>query len=218
MHTLEMEVAQCAQTFKVRRLAMLKSVHLYCKKSSNDFPSAGILHNSVDFVTPSMWFEADSADVCRLNVKHSKISVLIKPATTLIGALLKIQFEFFFKHMVYKIFRIKPYALFNINDGTIHFYIPPRKNENNTCLSPLIFASQGLRSALLIFTLGIVRGISVITAHCHLLDFDSYAPCNDVIFSQSTLGFHFLSFECPENLLEIIIGSVSSYKPCVRIV
>jgi hypothetical protein len=41
--------------------------------------------------------------------------------------------------------------------------------------------------------------------HCHLLDFDSYAPCNDVIFSQSTRGFHFLLFECPENLLEIII-------------
>jgi hypothetical protein len=31
--------------------------------------------------------EADSADVCRLNVKHSKISVLMKPATTLIGTL-----------------------------------------------------------------------------------------------------------------------------------
>jgi hypothetical protein len=63
-----------------------------CKNSSYDFPSAGILHNSIDFVTPSMWLEADSADVCRLNVKHSKISVLMKPATTLIGTLLKIQF------------------------------------------------------------------------------------------------------------------------------
>ena len=81
-----------------------------------------------------------------------------------------------------------------------------------------IFASQGLRSALLNFTLGIVRRIFVIPAHCHLLDFDSYAPCNDVIFSQSTRGFHFLSFECPENWLEIIIGSVSSYKLFVRIV
>ena len=56
-----------------------------------------------------------------------------------------------------------------------------------------IFASQGLRSALLMFTLGIVSRIFVIPAHCHLLDFDSYAPCNDVIFSQSTRGFHFLS-------------------------
>jgi hypothetical protein len=63
----------------------------------------------------------------------------------------------------------------------------------------IIFASQGLRSALLIFTLGIVRRIFVIPVHCHLLDFDSYAPYNDVIFSQSTQGFHFLSFECPEN-------------------
>ena len=54
--------------------------------------------------------------------------------------------------------------------------------------SNIIFASQGLRSALLI-----------IPAHCHLLHFDSYAPCNDAIFSQSTRGFHFLSFECPEN-------------------
>ena len=69
----------------------------------------------------------------------------------------------------------------------------------------IIFASQGLRSALLIFTLGIVSRIFVIPAHCHLPDFDSYAPCNDIIFSQSTRGFHFLSFECPENLLEIII-------------
>ena len=68
-----------------------------------------------------------------------------------------------------------------------------------------IFASQGLRSTLLIFTLGIVRRIFVIPAHCHLLDSDSYAPCNDVIFSQLTQGFHFLSFECPENWLEIII-------------
>ena len=42
-----------------------------------------------------------------------------------------------------------------------------------------IFASQGLRSALLNFTLGIIRRIFVIPAHCHLLDFDSYAPCND---------------------------------------
>jgi predicted deacetylase len=41
--------------------------------------------------------------------------------------------------------------------------------------------------------------VFVIPAHCHLLDFDSYATCNDVIFSQSTRGFHFLSFECPEN-------------------
>ena len=78
--------------------------------------------------------------------------------------------------------------------------------------SGTIFASQGLRSALLIFTLGIARRIFVIPAHCHLLDFESYAPCNDVIFSQSMRGFHLLSFECPENWLEIIIGSVSSYK------
>ena len=63
----------------------------------------------------------------------------------------------------------------------------------------VIFASQGLRSALLIFTLGIVRRIFVIPTHCHLLDFVSHAPCNDVIFSQSTRGFHFLLFECPEN-------------------
>ena len=69
----------------------------------------------------------------------------------------------------------------------------------NTCILRVIFASQGLRSALLNFTLGIVRRIFIIPAHCHLLDFDSYAPCNDVIFSQSTQGFHFLSFECPEN-------------------
>ena len=62
-----------------------------------------------------------------------------------------------------------------------------------------IFASQGLRSALLIFTFGIVSRMFVIPAHCHLLDFDSYAPCNDVIFSQSTRGFHFLSFECPRD-------------------
>ena len=86
------------------------------------------------------------------------------------------------------------------------------------CLHTLIFASQGLRSALLIFTLGIVRRIFVIPAHCHLLDFDSYAPCNNVIFSQSTGAFHFLSLECPENWLEIIIGSLSLYKPFVRIV
>ena len=46
-----------------------------------------------------------------------------------------------------------------------------------------IFASQGLRSALLIFTHGIISRIFVIPAHCHLLYFDSYAPCNDVIFS-----------------------------------
>ena len=64
----------------------------------------------------------------------------------------------------------------------------------------------------------IVRRIFVIPAHCHLLDFDSYVPCNDIFFSQSTQGFHFLSFECPENWLEIIIGSVSSYKLFVRIV
>ena len=68
-----------------------------------------------------------------------------------------------------------------------------------------IFASQRLRSALLIFTLGIASRIFVIPAHCHLLDFNSYAPFNDVIFNQSTRGFHFLSFECPENWLEIII-------------
>jgi hypothetical protein len=42
-----------------------------------------------------------------------------------------------------------------------------------------IFASQGLRSTLLIFTIGIVRRIFVILAHCHLLDFDSNAPCNE---------------------------------------
>jgi hypothetical protein len=63
----------------------------------------------------------------------------------------------------------------------------------------IIFGSQGLRSALLNFTLGIISRIFVIPAHCHLLDFDSYSPCNDVIFSQSMRGFHFLSFECPEN-------------------
>jgi hypothetical protein len=72
-----------------------------------------------------------------------------------------------------------------------------------------IVASQGLRSALLNFTLGIARRIFEVTreglyvmqlvAHCHLLDFDSYAPCNDVIFSQSTRGFNFLTLECPEN-------------------
>jgi hypothetical protein len=50
-----------------------------------------------------------------------------------------------------------------------------------------------------------VKRIFVIPVHCHLLDSDSYAPCNDVIFSQLTQGFHFLSFECPENWLEIII-------------
>ena len=44
-----------------------------------------------------------------------------------------------------------------------------------------------------------LRRFFVIPAHCHLLDFDNYAPCNDVIFSQSTRGFYFLSFECPEN-------------------
>jgi hypothetical protein len=44
---------------------------------------------------------------------------------------------------------------------------------------------------------------NAIPAHCHLLDFDSYAPCNNVMFSQSTRGFHFLSLECPENWLEI---------------
>ena len=69
----------------------------------------------------------------------------------------------------------------------------------------VIFASQGLRFALFIFTLGIVSRIFVIPAPCHLLDFDSCTPCNDVIFSQSTRGFHFLSFEYPENWLEIII-------------
>jgi hypothetical protein len=41
--------------------------------------------------------------------------------------------------------------------------------------------------------------VKIIPVHCHLLDFDSYDPCNDVIFSQSTRGFDFLSFECPEN-------------------
>ena len=59
------------------------------------FPQQESCKNSVDFVTPSTWLEADSTDVCRLNVKHSKISVLMKPATTLIGTLLKIQFDFF---------------------------------------------------------------------------------------------------------------------------
>ena len=68
-----------------------------------------------------------------------------------------------------------------------------------TCSGKHIFASQELRFALLIFTLGIVRRIVVIPAHCHVLDVDSYAPCNDVIFSQSMRGFLFLSFECPEN-------------------
>ena len=38
--------------------------------------------------------------------------------------------------------------------------------------------------------------------------FSGITPCNDV----------FLSFECPENWLEIIIGSVSSYKRFIRIV
>ena len=37
-----------------------------------------------------------------------------------------------------------------------------------------------------------VRRIFVIPAHCHLLDFDRYSHCNDVIFSQSTRGFHFV--------------------------
>ena len=37
-----------------------------------------------------------------------------------------------------------------------------------------IFARQGLQSALLIFTLGIVSRIFVIPEHCHLVDFDSY--------------------------------------------
>jgi hypothetical protein len=64
------------------------------------------------------------------------------------------------------------------------------KYKFSVCVKP-IFASQGLRSALLIFTLGIVRRIFVIPVHCHLLDFDSYAPCNDVIFSQSAWGFLF---------------------------
>ena len=82
MLALEMEVAQIC-TAKNRVMTF-------------PFTSAGILHNSVDFITPSTWLEADSADVCRLNVKHSKISVLMKPATTLIGTLLKIQFQFFF--------------------------------------------------------------------------------------------------------------------------
>ena len=59
----------------------------------------------------------------------------------------------------------------------------------------------------------------LIPAHCHLLDFDSYAPCNDVIFSQSTRGFHFLSFEYPENWLDIIIWLIfkprfDSYRTC----
>jgi hypothetical protein len=48
-------------------------------------------------------------------------------------------------------------------------------------------------------TLDHARRIFVIPAHCHLLDFESYAPCNDVIFSQSMRGFHFLSFECHDN-------------------
>jgi hypothetical protein len=48
--------------------------------------------------------------------------------------------------------------------------------------------------------------------HCHLLDSDSYTPCNDVIFSQLTQGFHFLSFECPENWLEIIIWLIFNQR------
>jgi hypothetical protein len=88
-----------------------------------------------------------------------------------------------------------------------------------------IFASQGLRSALLIFTLGIVRRIFEVTrwrficnaasGSCNqserTLHFLSSCQqrhlfrCNDVIFSQLTQGFHFLSFECPENWLQIII-------------
>ena len=51
----------------------------------------------------------------------------------------------------------------------------------------IIFVSQGLRSALLNFTLGIVSRIFIIPAHCHLLDFDSYAPCNDVLKIDSRL-------------------------------
>jgi hypothetical protein len=63
----------------------------------------------------------------------------------------------------------------------------------------IIFASQGLRSALLIFTLGIVSRIFVIPAHCHLLDFDSYAPCNDVISANRHEAF--ISFRL--NVLKI---------------
>jgi hypothetical protein len=63
--------------------------------------------------------------------------------------------------------------------------------KTNIDIHHIIFASQGLRSALLIFTLGIVRRIFVIPAHCHLLDFDSYAPCNDVIFN-ARLSFPFV--------------------------
>ena len=65
----------------------------------------------------------------------------------------------------------------------------------HTCKSTSIFPSQVLRSALLIFTLGIVRRIFVILVHCHLLDFDSYAPCNDVIFSpKQVISYHNLPF------------------------
>lgn len=120
----------------VRRLAILKSVHLYCKKSSYDFPSAGILHNSVDFVTPSTWLGADSADVCRLNVKHSKISVLMKPATTLIGTLLKIQFEFFLNIWCTKYLELNHMLC---STAMMQPFIVKNKNENNTCLSPLCY-------------------------------------------------------------------------------
>jgi hypothetical protein len=51
-------------------------------------------------------------------------------------------------------------------------------------ISFIIFASQGLRSALLIFTLGIVSRIFVIPAHCHPLDFDSYAHRGSQLYFQ----------------------------------
>ncbi len=102
---------------------------------------------------------------------------------------------------------MKPDFLYNFQTIPHLHFLMNSENKSLLIFKSLIhiFASQGLRSALLIFTLGIVRRIFVIPAHCHLLDFDSYAPCNDVIFSQSTRSFHFLSFECPENWLEIII-------------
>jgi hypothetical protein len=65
----------------------------------------------------------------------------------------------------------------------------------------IIFASQGLRSALLIFTLGIVRRIFKVTRWRFICNAAS-GICN-----QSERALHFPSscLECPENWLEIII-------------
>ena len=43
----------------------------------------------------------------------------------------------------------------------------------------------------LLFTLGIISCIFIIPVHCHMLNFVSYVPYNDIIFSQSTQGIHF---------------------------